>query len=62
MTLEQAAQPRGLRNDSNPFRQTLPPQSREIGDVILPKQAEGAPVAAQGSPFARSWAHLVAGG
>ncbi|KAF2643442.1 mitochondrial carrier [Massarina eburnea CBS 473.64] len=62
MTVDHATQPRNLRGDNSPFRQTLPPQSRETGDVLPPKQPDGAPVAVQSSPLAKSWAHFVAGG
>ncbi|KAF2691508.1 mitochondrial carrier protein-like protein rim2 [Lentithecium fluviatile CBS 122367] len=62
MTLDHATEPARIRANSSPFRQTLLPQSRETGDILPPKQPDGASVAAKGSPFAKSWAHLVAGG
>jgi solute carrier family 25 protein 33/36 len=62
MTLEHASRPRSIRDDTSQTLQTLPPSSREIGEVIPPKLPDGAPVTTQGPSFAKSWAHFVAGG
>jgi hypothetical protein len=62
MTLDHASSPGSVQDKNAAFRQTLLPQSRETGDVIPPKQPDGSPIAAKESPFAKSWAHLVAGG
>lgn len=62
MTLDHAPHSRSIRDDSNTIKQPLLTQSRETGDVIPPKQPDGTPIAAAASPFAKSWAHLVAGG
>lgn len=62
MTVEHAAQPRSIRATATQTVQTLPPTSRELGEVLPPKGPDGAPVAAGNIKFAKSWAHLVAGG
>ncbi|CAI6335824.1 unnamed protein product [Periconia digitata] len=62
MTADHATRPRDLRDDSALIQQTLTPQSRELGGAIPRKQHDGAPVATDGSPFAKSWAHFIAGG
>ncbi|KAF2477275.1 mitochondrial carrier [Lindgomyces ingoldianus] len=62
MTLEHAAHPRNFREDSTQFKQTLPTQPRGIGNVLSQNKSDGAPVAAGGSPFEKSWAHFIAGG
>lgn len=62
MTLEHAAQPRSIRDTSIQTVQTLPPTSRELGEVLPPKGPDGAPVAAESLKFAKTWAHFVAGG
>lgn len=61
MTLNHAAKP-GTRDDTSQLLQTLPPSSRELGEVLPPKLPDGAPVTVQGPAFAKSWAHFVAGG
>ncbi|KAF2265312.1 mitochondrial carrier protein-like protein rim2 [Lojkania enalia] len=61
MTLGQATEPRGIRDNSTQFKHTLA-QSRETGGLLPQNQADGISVAAEGSPFAKSWAHFVAGG
>ncbi|EAT91877.2 hypothetical protein SNOG_00382 [Parastagonospora nodorum SN15] len=61
MTLNHAAEP-GTRDDTSQPLQTLPPSSRELGEILPPKLPDGAPVTAQGPAFAKSWAHFVAGG
>ncbi|KAF2000792.1 mitochondrial carrier [Amniculicola lignicola CBS 123094] len=63
MTFDQAERPRGLR-DASPAQHhsTLFTQSRGTRDVTPPKQPDGTPVAAAGAPFAKSWAHFLAGG
>ncbi|KAF2105830.1 mitochondrial carrier domain-containing protein [Lophiotrema nucula] len=60
MTFDHAGQPRGIR-DNAPFEPPLT-QSRETGEVLPSPRQDGAPVATDGSPFAKSWAHFVAGG
>ncbi|OAG10438.1 mitochondrial carrier protein-like protein rim2 [Paraphaeosphaeria sporulosa] len=62
MTLDHAPRPRSIHDDGTPFKQTLLPQSRETGDVIPQKRPDGTPVATAESPFAKSWAHFIAGG
>ncbi|KAF2757292.1 mitochondrial carrier protein-like protein rim2 [Pseudovirgaria hyperparasitica] len=37
------------------------PQSREVGDAVYPVSSDGSRLGAKPSPFAKSWAHLVAG-
>ncbi|KAF2021728.1 mitochondrial carrier protein-like protein rim2 [Aaosphaeria arxii CBS 175.79] len=61
MTVEHAEAPRSLRASSAQFKQTLT-QSRETGDVIPPKQQDGSTISASATPFAKSWAHFIAGG
>ena len=61
MTFEHASAPRGLR-DAHQFGQTSLPSSRELGEVVPAKLPDGAPIAAGGPAFAKSWAHFVAGG
>jgi len=64
MTLDHARHPRSIRDirdDQTPFLQALP-QPRELGGTIPLKQPDGAPIAAAASPFAKSWAHFIAGG
>ncbi|KAJ4373881.1 Pyrimidine nucleotide transporter, mitochondrial [Neocucurbitaria cava] len=61
MTFEHASEPRIRDNNTQPL-QTLPPSSRELGEVTPPKQPDGAPVATENISFAKSWAHFVAGG
>ena len=61
MIFEQAANPRGLGETSSQSKHIVLTQSRETGDVLLPKQPDGAPVAT-GAPVAKAWAHFVAGG
>lgn len=62
MSLDHSPKPRNPRDDPALFKQSLLPQSRETGDVLPQKQPDGSPVASKASPFAKSWAHLVAGG
>ena len=62
MNHDHAPRPQTIRHDPSLFKQTLLPQSRETGEVVPPKQPDGAPVVATGSPFAKSWAHFIAGG
>lgn len=62
MTLEHASRPRSIRDDTSHPLQTLPPSSRETGEVVPPKFPDGAPVATKGPAFAKSWPHFVAGG
>ena len=62
MTTEHAAHARSLRGNSPQFKQTLLTQSRETGDVLPPKQADGTAVTATSAPVTKSWAHFVAGG
>ncbi|ORY11538.1 mitochondrial carrier domain-containing protein [Clohesyomyces aquaticus] len=63
MTVEHAASPRRLGEDSPQFKQSLLPQSRETGHVVPDRPRNGAPVAGTGSaPLAKSWAHFIAGG
>jgi solute carrier family 25 protein 33/36 len=62
MNHDHAPHPQTIHNDSSSFKQTLLPQSRETGEVVPPKQPDGVPVVAAESPFAKSWAHFIAGG
>ncbi|KAK3216966.1 hypothetical protein GRF29_1g1554041 [Pseudopithomyces chartarum] len=62
MNHDHAPHPQTIHNDSSSFKQTLLPQSRETGEVVPPKQPDGIPVVAAESPFAKSWAHFIAGG
>lgn len=57
----EATQARPIREDGIPFKPS-PTQSRETGATIPPKQPDGSSVEAGSSPFAKSWAHFVAGG
>lgn len=63
MTLDHASAPSSIGNNSMAdLRQTLPPTSRELGEVLPPKLVDGAPVATQGAADSKSWAHFIAGG
>lgn len=62
MTFEHASGPRSFRDSTAQHFQTLPPSSRELGEVLPPKQPDDAPVASGNVAFAKSWAHFVAGG
>ncbi|KAH7381678.1 mitochondrial carrier domain-containing protein [Pyrenochaeta sp. MPI-SDFR-AT-0127] len=62
MTFEHASGPRSIRDSTPKHFQTLPPSSRELGEVLPPKQPDGVPVATGNVAFAKSWAHFVAGG
>lgn len=59
MTFEHAPTSRSIRDSA---AQPLPTTSRELGEVVPPRQPDGTPVAKQGPSFAKSWAHFVAGG
>lgn len=61
MTLESAQENRPLGAARAAIEQSPLPQSRETGDSLLPKDPNGPQVAAKASPFAKSWAHFVAG-
>ncbi|OCK83148.1 mitochondrial carrier [Lepidopterella palustris CBS 459.81] len=62
MTLETSSRPQHLRDDPSTFKPSILAQSRGTGDVLPQNQASGSLVAAKKSPFAKSWAHLIAGG
>lgn len=59
--LDHATDPRAIRDHKQPL-QSFPPSSRELGEVIPPKQPDGTPVAAENLTFAKSWPHFIAGG
>lgn len=61
MTLKSAQENRPLGAARATIEQSPLPQSRETGDSLLPKDPNGPRVAAKASPFAKSWAHFVAG-
>ncbi|KAL6712593.1 Pyrimidine nucleotide transporter, mitochondrial [Coniothyrium glycines] len=62
MTFEHASSPRGIRDNVAQPLQILPSSSRELGELLPPKQPDGTPVATKSFQFGRSWAHFVAGG
>ncbi|KAF2804497.1 mitochondrial carrier [Mytilinidion resinicola] len=62
MTFDTASKPRHLRDDAAILKPSIIPQSRETGHVLPQSQPAGAPVTVKQSPFAKSWAHLIAGG
>ncbi|KAF1841446.1 mitochondrial carrier [Cucurbitaria berberidis CBS 394.84] len=62
MTFEHASGPRSIRDQPTQPLQTLPPSSRELGEVLPPKQPDGAPVTTEKISLAKSWTHFVAGG
>ena len=53
-----------LFSDGKHAPQDEPPvvQSRETGDLIPEKPSDEIVVVSKASPFAKSWAHFVAGG
>lgn len=61
MTLERAQESRPLGAARSAIEQSPLPQPREAGDPLLPRDSNGPQAAAKASPFAKSWAHFVAG-
>ncbi|KAK8151747.1 mitochondrial carrier domain-containing protein [Phyllosticta citrichinensis] len=61
MTLESGRETRSFRANPPHIEQTPLSQSRETGDVLLKTKPTGPEAAAKVSPFAKSWAHFVAG-
>ncbi|KAF2751997.1 calcium-binding mitochondrial carrier protein Aralar2 [Sporormia fimetaria CBS 119925] len=65
MTFDHPASARGVRDvrkDNAPLKNTLLVQSRETGEVAPPGPGDGPSATAKATPFAKSWAHFVAGG
>lgn len=61
MTLESAQDNRPLGVARSAIEQSPLPQPRESGDALLSKDSNHPRVAVKSSPFAKSWAHFVAG-
>ncbi|KAF2146214.1 uncharacterized protein K452DRAFT_315437 [Aplosporella prunicola CBS 121167] len=61
MTLPTVHETRQLRADTPSFQQSPLPQSRETGEFVPQDVPVGSQVAAKATPFAKSWAHFVAG-
>lgn len=61
MTLESAQEQRPLGAARAAIEQSPLPQPRETSAPLLSKDPNGAEVAEKVSPFAKSWAHFVAG-
>ncbi|KAF2432994.1 mitochondrial carrier [Tothia fuscella] len=62
MTFPSSQDSRQRSDTSSSFSSTQLPQSKSNGDVLLAAETDGSEVASGKSPFAKSWAHFVAGG
>ncbi|EON67663.1 hypothetical protein W97_06806 [Coniosporium apollinis CBS 100218] len=62
MILQPSSDTRQLPHTTSTALQSPLPQSRETGDVTPQKQPDGTPITTRDSPFAKSWAHFIAGG